>query len=74
MSELKTNILRIHEMRCLYEKTVFAHLIDGLHREVERHELYNRPETGEGGSHSDPSEPRFRDRSVLDSVVSVLLP
>ena len=54
--------------------TVFPHLIDGLHREVERHELYDRSETGEGGSHSDPSEPHFRDRSVLDSLVSIFLP
>ena len=50
------------------------HLIDGLHGEVECHELYDRPESGEGGSHADAGKTHFRDRSILDSLVSVFLP
>ena len=53
---------------------LILYLIDCLHREVERHELYNWPKPGKGGSHSDPGEAHFRDGSVFDSIVSVFLP
>ena len=51
-----------------------THLIDGLHGEVERHELHDGTEAVEGGSDGQPGETDLRDRSVLDTVVAVLLP
>ena len=50
------------------------HLVDGLHREVEGHELENGAEAVEGSAHSKSREAHLSDGSVNDPLVSILLP
>merc|ERR1719277_533416 len=50
------------------------HLVDGLHREVEGHELQDGSETMESCSNSQSRESHFCDGGVNNSSVSVLLP
>lgn len=49
-------------------------MIDGLHGEVEGHELADRTETGHGSTNGDSSETHFGDWSVDDALVSVFFP
>lgn len=49
-------------------------VIDGLHCEVERHELADGSKAGEGGSNGEPRESHFGDGRIDDAVVAVLLP
>lgn len=49
-------------------------LVDGLHGEVEGHELEDGPEVVEGRPHRQPCEPHLRDGRVDDPLVPVLLP
>lgn len=49
-------------------------MIDGLHWEVEGHELTDWTKTSHGSAGSDSRESHFSDWCVDDSLVSVLLP
>lgn len=53
---------------------ICIYLIDGLHGEVESHELTDRSESGHGGAHGQPGEAHLRDGRVDHPPVSVLLP
>jgi len=47
-------------------------MVDGLHREVERHELADGLEALEGGADGNPREAHLRDRGVHDPLRAVL--
>lgn len=49
-------------------------VVNGLHREVERHELDDRLGVVVGGADGETGEASFRDRRVDDALVAVLLP
>ena len=50
------------------------HMVNGLHREVEGHELADRPQPVEGGADGQASEAHLGDRGVDDPLVAILLP
>jgi hypothetical protein len=45
-------------------------LVDGLHGEVEGHELADRVETGQGGADGQTGETGFRDGTVDDPLLA----
>ncbi len=49
-------------------------MVDGLHGEVERHELADGAEALERRADGDAGEPSLRDRGVDDALVAPLLP
>lgn len=49
-------------------------MVNGLHGEIEGHELTNGPEAVHGGSNGDSSKAHFCDWSIDDSLVSILFP
>ena len=50
------------------------HLVDGLHREVEGHELADRPQAVEGGADGQASKAHLGDRGIDDPFVPVFFP
>ena len=49
------------------------HVVDRLHRKVPRHELADRPQTGERGADGETGETHLGDGRVDDAVAAVLL-
>lgn len=51
-----------------------TYMIDGLHGEIEGHELADGSESSESGTNSDTGEAHFCDWCVNDTLVAILLP